>query len=163
MSESIFGYRPPKFVYDSGGENETTVELDYWKLSNNGPENSEYIQESELEANREIIDRGEYWSFEGSVHLFKYQTMSAIRSKFEEIYQFNKKKVILWRYRDGQPFKDKSGNNVLFYMTVTPKHLTTMDYRDVLVISFRSLKGVDFSDSSSIIPQISEIVMSNDL
>jgi hypothetical protein len=163
IQRSIFGSMSPKFAFDLGGANETTVQVNYWVPITDEPmDDRDIIQDSELEADREIIDRGNFWLFEGRVNLYKYNSLSLIRSKFEEIYQFNKKKVVLWKHSDRQPYKDAAGNNVLWYLKVTPKNLYTLDYRDILILSFRSLKEVNHSDSSTIIPQPTEIIMTNE-
>jgi hypothetical protein len=162
MHRSIFGSIAPKFVYDLGGTNETEVIINYWVPTADEPDGDrDIIHEAEIEADREIIDRGNFWTFEGRVNLYKYGSPILIRSKFEEIYQFNKKKVVLWKHGDGEPFKDMLGNNVLWYMKVTPKNFYTLDYRDILFINFRSLKEIDFSDGSTIIPQPTEIIMTD--
>lgn len=161
MNKSIFGEQAPKFVYNLGSLNQTEVLLDYWLPLRDEPEEREIVNESSLESVRTIIDRGDFWTYEGRINLFKYESITAIRSKFEEIYQFNKKAVTLWKHRDGQPFKDKNGNNVLFYMKVIPKNLQTLDYKDILMVSFRSLKGIYFSNGTPIVPQLSEIIMSD--
>lgn len=161
MNNSIFGAGAPKFVHDLGGENEATVLLDHWIQTNDGLDTKEKQIESELEASRDYIVLGDFLQIEGRVNLYAFGALTAIRSKFEEIYQFNNTDVVLYKHRDGQPFKDSSGNNVLFRMHVTPKNLTTLDYRDILIINFRSLTAVDYSESSAVLPQLSEIVMSN--
>lgn len=162
MNQSIFGSAAPKFVYDLGGENETIVLLNYWVTTIDEPDSRELVHESEIEPDRDIIDRGDFWIYEGRINLYKYSSMTFIRSKFEEIYQFNKKKVTLFRHQDGEPFKDASGNNLLFYMKVTPTFLTTLDFRDILIVNFRSLGAVNHSDGSEILTQPSEIVATDD-
>jgi len=162
MKESIFGSAAPKFVFDLGGENEATVILNYWVTTIDEPDSREIVHESEIEADRDFIDRGDFWVYEGRVNLHKYSSMAFIRSKFEEINQFNKKKVTLWRHQDGEPFKDSNGNNLLFYMKITPTFLTTLDFRDILIINFRSLGAIDHSDGSDILIQPNEIVATDD-
>jgi hypothetical protein len=163
INNSIFGNDAPKFIANFGLVNETNVLLNHWVGDKNDAEAKETIIESELSAKRVILDRGDYWIFSGIVYLFKYPTSTERRSKFEEIYQFNKKDVILYQHSDGQPFKDASGNEVLFFMTVRPRNLSTLVFKDILVIEFRSLSQVDFSDSSPIITPISEISMAQEI
>lgn len=160
MSTSIFGNSAPKFIADFGGTGEATVLLNCWLTNKDEPVVKELIIESELTAERSIISRGEYWLFSGTVNLFKYGSLAEIRAKFEEIYAWNKTNVVLYKHRDGEPYKDSGGSEVLFYMTVMPKNLMTLDFKDLLVIEFRSLSGVDFSDSSAVRPAVSEISMS---
>lgn len=162
MNHSIFGSLSPKFTYDLGGTTETTVMIDYWiPTKDEAEDNRDIYQESELEADRAIIDRGNFWTFEGRINLYKYGSLSLIRSKFEQIYKFNKKKVVLWKHRDREPFKDLQGNNILWYLKITPANLYTLDYRDILILSFKSLKEINFSDNSVIIAQPGEVVMTD--
>ena len=161
MNNSIFGASAPKFIFDPAGENEATILLDYWTTTLDEPEIREVVHESELQASRQIVPRGDFWIFEGRINLYKYGTLAEIRSKFEEIYQYNNSEVELYKHRDGEAYKDSSNNSVLFYLRVTPRNLTTLDYRDILMLTFRSLKSVDFSDSSATFPSLSEIIMSN--
>jgi len=160
MYKGIFGELAPKFVYDLGGENEQTVNLSFWEDSKDEPEERELVHEGEGKpALRIIKDLGDYWEFEGLIHLFMYGSLTEQRSKFEEIWQFNKKNVCLWRHRDGEPFKDSEGNNALFYLKVTAMHRDKLDYRDLLLLNFRSLGEVEPSDGSVIAPTIDEILM----
>lgn len=158
---SIFGSAAPKFVYDPGGENPVTVLLNFWVTTTEETEQKEIVHDSELSAERSIIPLGDYLRFEGRVHLFKYGTMAQISSKFNEIYTYDKASVAVWKHRDGEPFKDAAGNPILFQLNVTPKNLYSLDYRDVLLLSFRALKGVDYSNSEPSYPSSSEIIMSN--
>lgn len=161
VSSSIFGSEGPKIVFDLGGENETTVILGKWVTTADEPDSlREIINESELEDDRDIISLGgEFWKFEGFVHLHKYSDPELIRSKFEEIYQFNRQNVVLYKHKDGNYFKDTNGDAVLWKMNCFPKNYQPLDYRDLLIVQFRSLKGVDFSDSSTIVVQPSEIII----
>ena len=159
MYESIFGVESPKIVFDLGGPGEVTVILNHWVPLIDEPDERIVVQESELDSDREFLPRSEYLKFAGKVLLFKYGNLTLIRSKFEEIYQFKYKKVVLWKHRDGEPYKDADGNPILFFVKATPQNLSTLIYKDVLYLEFLSTKGVDYSDSSIVIPQANEIVM----
>lgn len=141
---------------------EMSVILDYWVPLKEEPDIRNVAQESELEADRFIIPRGEYLEIEGRINLFKYADDATRRSKFTQINQYKNKNVVFWKHRDGESYKDGSGNEVLFYLeSVIPKNLTTLDYRDVLYLKFVSLKEVVYA-TWGIIPQLEEIIMSND-
>lgn len=159
MSTSIFGHSAPKFIGNFGDVDETEVLLNYWTTDSDEAAMKETVIESELEAYRAIIPRGDYWVFKGTVQLHKYGTLTDIRNKFEEIYAFNRKKVVLYRHRDGEPMKDEDGEEVLFYLTVTAKHFASLDFKDLLVLEFRSLKGVTLSNGLAVYPAIDEIGM----
>lgn len=142
---------------------ELFVNLDYWVSLTIEPDIRNIKQESELDADRIILPRGEYLEIFGKINLFKYADLTSRQSKYQEIYEFRNKNVSFWKHRDGSPYKDKDGNEVLFYLeSVIPKNLTTLDYRDVLFLRFLSLKGIDYPNSFTIIPTVDEILMSND-
>ena len=163
MNQSIFGSSAPKFVFDLGGGSEATVNLDYWVPIKEDPDTRNIKQESELEADRIILPRGEYLEIEGRVNLYKYADVASRQSKFAEIYQYKNLNVSFWKHRDGSAYMDENGDEVLFYLeSVIPRNLTTLDYRDVLYLRFLSLKGIDYPNSFTIIPTLEEIVMSND-
>lgn len=142
---------------------EITVNLDYWVTLSEEADTRNVKQESELEADRIILPRGEYLEIFGKVNLFKYADMASRQSKYQEIYEFKTKNVAFWKHRDGSAYKDENGSEVLFYLeSVIPKNITTLDYRDVLFLKFLSLKGIDYPNSFTIIPTLDEILMSND-
>ena len=139
---------------------EITVNLDYWVPLGEDADTRNIKQESELEADRIILPRGEYLEIFGKINLFKYADMASRQSKYQEIYEFKNKNVSFWKHRDGSAYKDEDGNEVLFYLeSVVPKNLDTLDYRDVLFLRFLSLKGIDYPNSFTIIPTLEEIVM----
>jgi len=139
---------------------EQTILVDYAIIGEPEYEVEEVIHKSELEADRDVLDRGEFINLQIKVLLFKYSTDALRRSKYEEIKQYHKKKVYLWKHRDGSAYMDSTGNAVQFYLRVEEKNLTTLDYRDVLILDFRALKGIDLTDGTSIVVQPSEIIMS---
>lgn len=154
---SIFGTQPPKFIANFGMETEAEVLLDHWLTNKDEADSKETIIESELSCDRQIIPRGDNWIFSGTVNLFKYGTRAEITNKFEEIYAYNREEVVLYRHRDGTPLKDDSGNEVLCYMTVVPKHYASLLYYDLLVVEFRTLTGVNFSSGVPVRKPLSEI------
>lgn len=142
---------------------EIEVNLDYWVPLGEDTDTRNVKQESELEADRIILPRGDYLEIFGKINLFKYADMASIQSKYQEIYEFKNKNVSFWKHRDGSAYKDENGSEVLFYLeSVVPKNLNTLDYRDVLFLRFLSLKGIDYPNSFTIIPTLDEILMSND-
>lgn len=139
---------------------ELIVMLDYWVPMKEDADSRNVQQESELEADRIILSRGEYLEIQGRINLFKYADMASRQSKFQEIYELKNKNVSFWKHRDGEPYKDEDGNEVLFYLeSVIPRNLNTLDYRDVIFLKFLSLKGIDYPNSFAIIPVLEEIVM----
>ena len=156
----IFGVSAPKFVFDYGvEETEQTVLLDYVIPTQDKPEPDIIEHKSVINGHREHILKGNHWIFEVRLNLYKYTNP---RSKYEEIKQYEGLDVTLFRHRDGDPFKDSSGTEVLFTLvSVTEAYLTQIDYKDVLYLTFKSKDYIDRSDGSTVIPQLEEIIMSN--
>lgn len=153
---------------------EITVLLEQWVPIKDDINSNNVVIESELVADREFLDRGEYFEFYGSVYLFKYglpqqtetealeadkvvEDITAIREKANEIYHYRKKKVALFKHTDGRPYYDIDGNVAEFYIeSVVFKNLQTLDYRDVVFIRFLSLKEIDFANTSEAIYWVTE-------
>jgi len=157
----IFGVGSPKFVYTSEENIETTVLLGHAVVTRNDPAVKKIVHESELGCDRTFIPLGEGRELEIRVNLFRF---SNPRSKLQEIMQYKNKLVKLWLHDDGEPYKDSSGNAVLFYIDeATPIYWESLDYKDMLILKFLSTAAVDLSDSTAIVPQLDEITMTNDL
>lgn len=155
----IFGTAAPKFVYDPEGT-PATVYLDYVVILKDEPEIDLIENKSVINGHREFDYQGKHWIYEIRVHLCKY---SNPRSKYEEIKQYEGDEVVLYRHRDADPFRDGSSNDVLFVITkIQEAYFDTTDYKDILIIRFESKDYVDPSDGSVIVPQLEEIIMSND-
>lgn len=138
---------------------EMTVNLDYWVPLAEEADIRNVALESELVADRDILDRGEYFEFYGRLNLYKYgveeviegakgdaptMEMETIRAKFQEVYHYRKRKVTLFKHIDGHPYRDSNGDEVLFYIeSIILKNIAPLDYRDVLYIRFLSLTEVD--------------------
>lgn len=155
---------------------EMEIDLEYWLTINDDVDVRSVFQESELIADRQILDRGEYFEFYGRLNLYKYgleylegiesesseseapvEQMDVIRAKMLEIYHYRKKEVTLFKHKDGHPYRDSNGNEVMFYVeSVVLKNLTTLDYRDVMFIRFLSLTEVDFGQLTSGLVLITE-------
>lgn len=165
---SIFGVAGPKFVYDHGGPGEVTVLIDYWTTTKSEPDTSYVEQISELDLETDLIKRGTHFVFEGYTRLYKYGlpeplNMSSIQAKYDEIVQYHGMKVSLWRHRDGEQFR-KGSNDVLFYLTETiPFNLKTPDFKDALILKFRSAGSIDSSLGAAPIIQPNEIIMTSKL
>ena len=132
-----------------------TVSLDKMVIVKDEPVVRQIIQESEITGHREYVRRGDHWDFQIRLNLFKY---SDPRSKYEELYQYLHRKVSLYRHSDGSPFVDSDGNDALFiFDAMLSKYLTTIDYEDLLILTFKSLDWVDLSDDSIVTTALTEI------
>lgn len=139
----LTGTMHPKFIFDLGGANEQEVHLEHWVEIDFDYDTRSTAHEDQLEADRDFLERGEYLDITGKLYLFKYPD---VKVKFDEIYQFRKKKVVFFSHVDGDMYRDKDGNPVLFYIEyIIPKYLGILDYRDVLYMRFRSLTEVNHS------------------
>jgi hypothetical protein len=154
MNTSIFGTDHPQFVSDPTGT-PVTIDLEYFFPTKDEPESlrAESV-ESQLTAERFILTRGgDFWEYSGWYYLFKEgSTIEDVRTKFDAIYQFNRTNVGLKKHADGDYFRDSDDNIILFYMECFPANIgkavggDLLDYRDVLYMTFRSLKAPNFAN-----------------
>lgn len=141
VNQSIFGIEAPKF--DSSG---TEVLLDYAVVLRDEPEHEEILFQSVLNNHRTWYDKGDHYTFEVMINLFKYADPLA---KFNEIYTHLNSLVTLWRRRDRDAFKDSSGDVVYFELTeITPVWIDSYIKPDQLILLFESTDYVDISKSS---------------
>jgi hypothetical protein len=158
----IFGVDAPKFVYDPAGESEATVLLDYVVVLKDAPELDMITFEAD-NGHREFIHKGKHWEFEIRVHLFKYYEaggLAAALAKYNEIKQYEGGDVWLYRHRDADPFMDGDGEEVLFsIISVDESYLDTTDFKDLLIINFKSKDYIDLTDGTTPVVQSNEVIM----
>lgn len=128
-------------------ETGTTVLFNHWITSKDTTEDSRAIvNSSELSDDRQIFDLGgDFWEFFGKELIFKYADLSTQKAKFLEIYSHNHQLVILYKHQDGNYYEDSNGDPILFYVDCIPSTFDESDlddYRDVLKVSFKSLKSI---------------------
>jgi len=145
--ESIYGKLRPQFIYDKGGASEATVTLNYFTPDKDSEEEDRSIvQENKLQADRMILCHGgNFWEFSGIVNLFRWGSLVTVKEKMLEIYQYNNQLVVLHKYSDGPAYKDSEGNDILWFFHCYPKNREALDYRDIMIVNFRSCKAPDFS------------------
>jgi len=142
LNDSIFGDGSPQFAANYGLPNQVIVVLDHYIITKDEPATKKIINESELETDRVFTPLGEYWELNLQINLFNYVDA---QTKFHEISPYKNQNVVLWKHNDGQPYKDKNGKPVLFYIDeITPFSLSQDDFSDCLMIKFLSLTGVCF-------------------
>ena len=147
----ITGISSPKFIYDLGGANEATVSLEYSVITENAPEPKLYEHVSVVNGHREIENVGRHWNFELRIHLFKY---SDPLSKLNQIRAYEGKDVTLYAHGDGPKF-----NQLFILASVEEAYWDTPDYKDVLILKFRSKDYTSPEYASISTPQLSEIVI----
>ena len=161
---AIFGKQAPKWVFDLGGANEHAILFDFVYDRKFEPKDVYVEHESELNLERDVIFKGTHWTFEFKINLYKYSDdVSIVKSKFDEINSYKGKSGVLWLHRDGMQLKKADGTDALFLLReVVPFYRETRKFRDALYVKFTSLSPVDLTQSGVIIPQLADIVMSND-
>lgn len=88
---------------------------------------------------------GDYSNFTVTLYLSKYDSPAI---KFNEIYAFNHTDVYFYPHSDGNPVRDSSNNNVVFHITdMKLNYLDTPDFKDVLVVTFKSKKYTNLANS----------------
>lgn len=158
----LFGTQAPKFIHDLGGPNQKIIEFDYVVITKDASDKRMLESESELDGHitRKLL--GKHRIFEFRQHLFKYVKYFDLQTaidKYNEIKSLEGLDGVLYRFRDGKPFKDKSNQNVLFTITnIEETYFDTPDFKDLLLITFESNDYVDMSKSI-----ISPVYITDDL
>ena len=143
FTQSIFGIEAPKFVDQDNNE----VELDYVVILEDRPVKDIIRNESIVNRHREWTVLGSHWIYRIIVHLFKYGEQA--QTKYNELKALERKLVTLYRRRDGLPMKDAGGNDILFLLeSVDETYIDTVDYPDVLRLTFKSQDYVVVEDSA---------------
>ncbi|MDY0082852.1 MAG: hypothetical protein RBR74_06705 [Ignavibacteriaceae bacterium] len=138
----IFGVNAPQFIYDPTGVNETVL-LDYIIPLRDEAEQEILIHQSIFTGHREFIQKGFHWIYECKLHLFKYDNPLL---KYEELKQYEGLLVRFYRHRDGDYLKDSTGAEVeMFLESVDESYYQTTDYKDLLLLKFKSSNYVDLA------------------
>lgn len=144
----IFGITAPKFVIDPYNTN-VDVLLDYVVIQKDKPEEDIVIHTSIFTGHRSFIIKGKYWIVEMKMNLYKYT--AAIDSltpqqKYKELKQYEGLEMRYYRHRGGDYLKDSTGAEVkMFLESITESYYKTSDYKDLLLLKFRSTKYVDLT------------------
>jgi len=138
----ITGVQEPKFITQGG----TTVNLQYAKIIANEPEYRTLEQESVLNNYINHIHLGVHWIFKVRIHLYKYAANAAITA-YNNLIQYLGDDVYLYPHKEGNTFVDSTGSDVLFRIQeVTPAYFDTPDFKDIILMTFKSSKLVDLSE-----------------
>jgi len=168
---ALRGTGEPKFVYDHGGGGEVTVLLSNIEYLENKPIFKYIEHESEIDLDRKFEKRGQHRLVRFKMHVYKYGMpepidMDLVKAKFDEIIAYNKSGdlVSLWLHRDGDQFKQANwatvADDALFILhSYQEIYLKTADYKDGLILEFRSVNPVDPTLGVSGAIQASEIIM----
>lgn len=135
----IHGTRHIVFEYSS-----TEYELEEVRITKDETIDKEILLESELANEISIYNFDERHEINCLYNVYKD---SSVISRFKTIWALRNNDVYL-KYYDGNWFKDSSGNRVLYRMNMKLTHYETADRKDYLLITFRSLKPVDFVQSA---------------
>jgi hypothetical protein len=144
----IFGNEAPKFIYNPAVINQTVL-LNYIQVITDKPEPEEIIHQSIFTGHREFIILGHYYIYVCKLHLYKYTTAVdglTPQEKYDEIKQFEGNVVRFFRHSDGNYLKDSTGAEVeMFLQSIDESYYKTPDYKDLLLLKFKSTKYVDLT------------------
>lgn len=129
--------------------------LDYLNITRDESVPDEIVHQSEVTGDRVFVRNKQHWITRLVINLWKYSDPT---SKFREIFHYLGKDVSFYRFRDGDPIQDESGNDVLFRVVqVQPFHLDDTRTKDQLLITLQSKSWVNISDGGAIDIQSNEI------
>ena len=138
----LFGSSAPKFIYEPSGANETIL-LDYVVIMKDEPEEDFIIHQSIFTGHREFILKGKYWVVEMKLHLYKQGNPLVY---YNTIKNYEGTNIRFFRHRDGDYLKDSTGAEVeMFLQSVDESYYQTLDYKDLLLLKFKSTEYVDLT------------------
>jgi len=143
---AIWGTSTPKFIVGA-----TTVLLPNSIIVPTWAD-ARYIEQISVENGERTIEYlGDYSEFQVVINLFKEGNTTAVKAKFNEIYQYRLTTIDqFFPHDDGDYMRDSSNNAVEFAITeFRPFYLDPLDpfFRDKLGLVFKSLKYTDLSNS----------------
>jgi hypothetical protein len=135
---SIFGTEGPRIITGA----DVTIDLDYAIVLKDEPEYKNLTHENEITGSRYFIQRGSHWLFDVQIHLWKYEGMPDPYDRL--VSALYDDAIVVYKHRDGNPFQDSAGADVPFVLyELNPYYMTTTDYKDALILKFKSMKYVD--------------------
>jgi len=145
---SIWGVLAPKFI-SSAIAPAITVELDYV----NGDyfwADGKFIEQVSVDNGERTYEMlGSYSEFSFVINIWKEGNDAAVKSKFNTIYSYLGLELDnFYPHRDGDYLRDSSNAAVKFVMTeCVPFYLETVNFKDKLKVTFKSLKYTDLTNS----------------
>jgi len=148
----LFGIKAPKFIKDFDLPAEKTVNFDFCVVLEDNPVQDFIEHKSVINGHTEFINLGKHWVYTIRVHLFKYEenpdTGYTMRTKYTELKSIEGSEGILYRHRDGEPFRNNANELVTFFVeSVDESYFETPLYHDLITIRFRSKDYIDKSKS----------------
>jgi hypothetical protein len=141
------GIKSPKFI----GSDNHEVTLDFVDVMIDEPDYRVLETESELDCVRDYFGRGYHWNYKIKINLYKYFERYGIpvKTKYDEIITYLFDEVTLYRHRDAIPFMNSSSAVVPFFIyQIIPIYIERKEFRDGLIIDFRSTMPVDHKKST---------------
>jgi hypothetical protein len=150
----LWGTGSPKFV-GTGTPDSNTVTLDYavTDFLYIDPRFVEHV--SVVDGQRNWIQVGNHSEFTVRLNVYKYTTSPTPKEKFQSIMTYLGQDVLFYPHSDGNPIKNSSSVNVNFTLVsvvrvdlpASAPFNTTADYKDVLVLTFKSKEFTDVTKS----------------
>ena len=127
-------------------------DLDFVQIMRNEPEVDESAMSFELLGQRRFLERGNFWTIELMMNLFKYSQGRAIFELLEFI-RFKNKLVEIYLHRDAAtPIladNDNPPTHAKFKLvSINPFHAESVQMKDKLLIRFKSTSWVYWGDDS---------------
>jgi hypothetical protein len=148
----LWGTGSPKFV-GTGTPDSNTVTLDYANTDFTYVDPRTVEHESVADGQRNWIQVGSHSEFTVALNIYKYTTSPTPKEKLQTLMTYLGQDVLFYPHADGNPIKDSSSVNVNFTVVsinridVPTSDGTTSDYKDIIVITFKSKKFTDITKS----------------
>jgi len=136
----IFGVQHPAFKVGS-----TQIDLNYAVVMKDEPVWNVRTQESEIDFQRSITVLNYYWIYKVKIFLYKYANPTA---KLNELMPYLFSEVNLLRHIEHTAIENSNGQPAKFVIEkITPIYLKTSDYKDGLIILFKSEEEIDITNN----------------
>jgi hypothetical protein len=137
----IDGTGSPKFI----GSDNHEVLLDFVVVLTDEPDYQVLEFNAEIDCKRYYFGRGYHWNYRIQVNLYKYWTKYhvPVKTKYDEIMKYLFDTVELSRHRDAPSFSSS-----FFIYSIIPIYIERKDFRDGLIIDFRSCDLVDHTKTT---------------
>lgn len=141
----ITGQQAPKLIFNPLSDN-ITILLNHIVVTKDEPEEDLVIHQSIFTGHREFVIKGKYWIYECKVHLYKYTTLADSFTpieKYQLLKDYEGQLFRFYRHREADYLKDVNGDEVqMVLQSITESYYKTTDYKDLLLLKFKSTKYV---------------------
>ncbi len=140
----IFGTSgSPRIWVNKGQSDEKVYDIDFAWFLKFEPSNQILVTQDELNGTRDHYLIARNFAFQCKTNIYKIGPIV----EFNRLYELNGKKVVLAPHREGYQLKQGNGDDAIFFAEVIYFYYKTRDFKDGVILKFKSETDVDLSKS----------------